>query len=790
MAPQYPDGDNAERRIARRPLQGPPLVDWAPPETIGAMPGQNSAIVSHWNLLRHSKGILLLFLVAGALVGFLFSLPQTPTYSARSTIEVQNLNDNYLNLRGLEPIAINYAADSYVQTQLHVLQSDTLLGRVIERMKTKMGSEDKVILPSSRIRSWLAALGVKTPDSVSGPEQAIIEAAQSLSVRGSGLTRIIRIETESSDPKLAADFVNTLTQEYIEQSLQSRWNATQATGTWLTRQLTDLQIKLEKAEDELHRYASVAGLIFTSATENVADLKLKQIQEEYLRAQADRIGKQSRFEQASSSPPEALPEVLEDATLRNHQAKLSDLRREHAELISVLTPEHPKVERVEAQIAAMADILTKERTNILHRIRNEYEAASRREKLLGSAQAVQAKTVGEQAEKAVHYKILQREVESTRQLYESMLQKMKEAGVASAMSVSNIRVIDPAKAPKTPSKPNLAYTSMLGLLGGAFLGVAFVSMREKIDRRLKSPDDVRAYMNLPDLGVIPAASSDPATERLGSRWRKLMNRVRRSSSEGLQLSDAPDGDTEDRLELVLAQRPYSLMADAYRAALTSILFCEPRMRSRVMVFTSPSQSEGKSTTACNIALGLAEVGQRVLLIDADVRRPKLHNIFNVSNEVSLGELLKAQNEDDIADAAVSTLVRPTAYPGLHVLPTGSGWINAAGLLHSPKLEILLRKFRAEFDVILIDTAPALNLFDARVVARLADAVILVLRLGQTTKDSALAAIRRLSEDGTHVLGLILNDWDPNRSHQPYSSYYGNDIYLPRDSRASAQHGGA
>jgi capsular exopolysaccharide synthesis family protein len=181
------------------------------------------------------------------------------------------------------------------------------------------------------------------------------------------------------------------------------------------------------------------------------------------------------------------------------------------------------------------------------------------------------------------------------------------------------------------------------------------------------------------------------------------------------------------------------------------------------------------------------VGQRVLLIDADVRRPKLHRIFNVSNDVSLGDILKARDGVDIADAAVGTLVRPTPYPGLHVLPTGSGWMNTAGLLHSPKLEVLLRKFRTEFDVILIDTAPALNMFDARVVARLADAVILVLRMGQTTKDSALAAIRRLSEDGTHVLGLILNDWDPNRS-QGYNSYYGNDVYLARHNRANAHSG--
>ena len=176
--------------------------------------------------------------------------------------------------------------------------------------------------------------------------------------------------------------------------------------------------------------------------------------------------------------------------------------------------------------------------------------------------------------------------------------------------------------------------------------------------------------------------------------------------------------------------------------------------------------------------------QRVLLIDADVRRPKLHQVFNVSNsndQVTLGEILKAQDGDQIADAALATLVRPTDYPGLHLLPSGSGWMNTAGLLHSPKLEVLLRRFRSEFDVILLDTAPTLNMFDARVVARLADAVILVLRLGQTTKDTALAAMRRLSEDGTHVLGLILNDWDPKRAQGHTTSYYGNQVYFSRGS---------
>jgi succinoglycan biosynthesis transport protein ExoP len=759
--------DNDKQKFNEGPEQACLIRDPYGPSKYGRPPirphlpntnweGENVGLLGYWQMLRRAKGTLFLFAVVGVLGGVLVSLPQIPVYEARASIEIQNLNENYLNLRGIEPIAINYAADSYIQTQIQILQSHTLVSRVVNAMKKKLPPNEQVV-PLSRSRSWLLLVGVPAPAPTLVQDKELAEIAESLKVRGSGLTRMLQISCESENAQLAADFANTVTKEYVDQNLEARWNAAQSSGDWLVRQLSDLQIKLEKSEEQLQQYAALTGLLFTAGKESVSELKLRQVQEELSRAEADRVVKQARLEQINNNPPESLPEVLDDGSLRSFQMKLADLRREQAELSAIVTPEHPKLERVQAQVEELRETLVRERNNILRRMRNEYESAARREAMLKEAHREQTKTVGEHAEKAIHYKILQREVETTRQLYESMLQKTKEAGIASAMSVSNIRVVDAARPPSNPSRPNHRLSGFLGLFCGGLMGIVVVSMRARADRSLRDPGDAIAYVNVPELGVIPAAHADPSTAPLVKRQNRLSLLVRPDKAEdGTALET-----TDDRLELVLTQRPFSQMAEAYRATLTSLLFCEPTMQKRVIAISSPNEGEGKTTTLANLGLALAEIGQRVLLIDGDVRKPRLHKIFDLPTDLTLTDILKDKRL--VLDAPVDDLVQPTKVADLFVLPSRTGSASVASLLYSPRLALALGRFRSEFDVILIDTPPTLQMCDARVVGRLTDAVVLVFRLGSTTKDSAAAAVRRLSEDGTCVLGTILNDWDPRRT---------------------------
>jgi succinoglycan biosynthesis transport protein ExoP len=737
---------------------------------------QTGGLLEYWRILRRRRGTLILFAFVGGLVGFLVTLPQTPVYQARTSVEIVGLNDNFLNIKQVNPVTQTGATSetSDIQTQIKILQSESLLERVLAKVKTKIPEPTS----PSRISAWRRALNLPEPPVADQHEVALRKAAKSLKVRAAGQSRILEITVDSTDPRVAAEFANTLATEFIEQNLESRWKTTEHTSDWLTHQLDDMRIKLERSEDAMQGYARQAGLMFTSEKTNVSEEKLKQLQQNLSAAQGERITKQSRFEMATTSPPEALPDVLNDAGLREYQSKLTELRRQIAELSSTFTPDHPKVKRVQAQLSTMEQALERERGAIVKRIRNEYDEAVRKEKLLTSAYATQAHLVTGESEKAIQYNIMKREVDSNRMLYDTMLQQLKQSTIAAAMRASNIRVVDTAKAPARPYKPDMPVSSGLGLLTGLFLGAAFIIMRERADRSIQQPGDSPFYLNIPELGIIPSGLSDRASRRV----------VVRLKTKGLPAEANGDAASalEERVELVTWQRKPSMLAESFRSALISILFTgENGSRPKVLVLTSSGPAEGKTTVVSNLGIAIAEVGQKVLLIDADMRKPRMHEIFGMTNEQGLSEVLR-QKMTLNGDKTMGGLIRETEIPGLFVLTSGRTTSGATNLLYGTYMPELLRHLRGEFETILIDTPPMLQIPDARVLGRMADQVILVVRAGKTTRDAAVAARQRFSEDGTKLLGTILNDWNPRHSRDGYYGYYNGyyrnygRYYVPQD----------
>jgi succinoglycan biosynthesis transport protein ExoP len=710
----------------------------------------------YWRILQRRKGTLILIAFLGLLTSLLLTIPQTPIYQARGSIEIQNLNENFLNARNVSPTADDggsSAPGADIQTQAKILQSESLLDRVVAKLDL-----GKKIFPddgSGRLSAWRKALGLGEARQSSTREKLLTLIAKNLKISTEANTRLVEIRYDSTDPHLAADFVNTLTSEFVQQNLESHWKTTQQTGEWLTHQMEDVRIKLEKSEDELQSYANASGLLFTSEKDNVAEEKLRQLQEELSKAQADRVASQSRYELASTAAPESLPEVLDDATLKEYQVKLTDLRRQLAEISSSLTPAHPAVKKVQAQVTALESALDKERTSVIERIRNEFESAQRREHLLAANYASQARLMSEQAAEVTHYSILKREVDTNRQLYDSMLQNVQEAGMTSALGASNIRVVDSAIAPARPYKPSVVLNSALGLLAGAFFGMAFIVVQERSDRSIQAPGETTIYLDVPELGAIPSAKA--VRNRLPAYYQNGKALENKKSENGKPW----------QVELVTSNMKQSPLADAFRATLTSILYSgENGDRPRIIVITSTNSGEGKTTVACNLALALAEIGpsvlmQSVLLIDGDLRRPRLHEIFGVPNRWGLADLLEGRTPPNGCEG----MVFKTCYRNLNLLPSGSSTVNVGALLHSPRAVAFLNRMREEFHTVIIDAPPMLNMPDARVLGRLADGVVLVVRSAQTMRDAAVAANQRLTEDGTRVLGTILNQWDPRKSNQ-------------------------
>jgi polysaccharide biosynthesis transport protein len=314
------------------------------------------------------------------------------------------------------------------------------------------------------------------------------------------------------------------------------------------------------------------------------------------------------------------------------------------------------------------------------------------------------------------------------------------------MHASNVLVVDPAKPPVLPYRPSLPINSAIGLFSGVFLGFGFVLLRERVERKINAPGDAQVYLDLPELGVIPS-------DETALPWR------------------VPDGHESDGPELATWKRKPSLIAECARTTLTSILLPnEEGVRPQVVVLTSPSPGDGKTTVTSNLSIAMAEIGYNVLLVDGDLRRPRLHKVFGVANSWGLCDVLWA--DTPFETVPISHLVRETEVTGLSLLPAGS-CVNAtpSNLFYSPRMPRLLERLRKEFDMVMIDAPPLIHLADARLLGRNADGVILVIRAGQTTTESALLASQRFAEDGTRVLGTILNNWDPKSSRRyGYGSY--------------------
>ncbi|HEY3454272.1 MAG TPA: polysaccharide biosynthesis tyrosine autokinase [Bryobacteraceae bacterium] len=730
-------------------------------------------LIQYWRILRRHRGTWIVFAFAGALLGVLIALPQTPLYRARTSLEILELNDNFLNFKQVSPItpASNSPETADIQTQIKILQSDSLLKRVEAKLKKNMPAPG----PTGRVSAWRKVLNLPEPSAGGALDAALQKVAASIAVHVTGQTRIIEVTADSANPQLAARFANTLANEYIEQNLEARWKTTERTSNWLARQLDDMRIKLERSEDALQSYARKSGLLFTDEKTSVSEEKLRQLQQELSAATAERIARQSRYEMAQHSSPDALPDVLNDDGLRNVQSKITDLRRQVAQLSATYTPEYKSLKRAQAELASLEAAFQHDRAAILKRIKNEYDESERKEKLLSSAYQAQTAQVTGEGEKSIQYKILKREADSNRQLYDSMLQQLKESTIASAMRASNVRVVDPAEVPGYPYKPKPVHSAGMGLFVGIFLGAAFIVMRESADRTIQQPGDCPLYLNLPELGIIPSGKYE-SRKKLQAQPRAL---AAAAGSSSVALALPGQVSQADKVELMTWRCKPSLVAESFRSTLISILFSGENGESpKVLVVTSAGPEEGKSTVVSNLAIAIAEVGQKVLLIDADMRRPRQHEIFSMDNKRGLSSLLRERTVLN-GDRSLGGLIRETEVPGLFVLTSGPETFAATTLIYNSHMPELLGYAREEFDTVLIDTPPMLQISDARVLGRMADKVILVVRAGRTTRDAALAARQRFSEDGAKLLGTILNDWNPRSAADSSYAYYRTDYYLGR-----------
>ncbi len=703
-----------------------------------------SKLGEYANLLRWRKWTILFLGLLGAAAGGALFFVEKPKYRVVTILEIQSPNEHFMNRSALDPKAPERAesAQQYLQTKLRTLQGRSLL------LRTVAGIRERSVAGSTAPK-WAKAGEIENSDPPANSDELIRTVSKDLSVRLMEETRLMEIAFESIDPQFSAAFVKALVGEFVESEVESYSQSADSTSRELVHQLEQIKKKLQDSEVQLQSYAQRAGLLFTFHSENMDEPRVRQAQMELEQARSQRIAKQSRNEQVATASPDSLPEVLGDASMKDLRSRISLLKQQLAELTTTYSASHYKVKQVQAQIQELETGYRAQRENMLKLIHNEYAAALRREELLTQSYAVGTKDLFQQSSRAIQYNILKREVDTNRQLYDSTLQTVKEAGVLSAVRPNYVRVIDPALAPSMPSRPKLLTNTGAGLLAGLFCGVVLVFVRERPGRHFHKLEQASLFLRVPQLGTIPSHSADFS---------------RRPESGTLKLAWSHDSGTPHQ-ELVTALEQTSLLSESCEAVMASILFATSDQRKgSTVVVTSPVAGDGKTSTTVHLGIALAKSGRRTLLIDGDLRRPRLHELFDVTNELGLRQLL---TEDP-----GFTKPRVTSIPNLSVLTSGGVDPNPTPLIFSRRLPALLEALQMGYDIILVDTPPTGLFADARSWAQSALGVVLVVRAGRTDRQDAKTTCQRFAQDGSAVIGVVLNDWNPSHDgSKDYASSY-------------------
>jgi polysaccharide biosynthesis transport protein len=749
------DPGNNNRVPALRPAPGSHCAaPWLPPmaatvPVVAAEPASEYAsFASILGLLWRHKTTLAGFVLGGLLLGIVLAATQQRTYQAKASLEVQMPNEDYLNRRQLNPVTEPgvILLEPFLQTQARLIQSETILVRVIEKLGLVKSPEFNPApgLFDRTVRKWM---GSARREGAPASRDLLEEVRRGLGVRLAGQTQIIEISFEASSPKLAADIVNAVAEEYRSQTLSRLVASTTQTARLLSTEIGDLESGVNEAEKRLRAFVASNGMLIGDKKESFAESKMRQTQSALGVAREARVAEQSHYEMVRNASPDALAKTLDSETLRAYRVKLTELRQKLAEESEVLKPAHYKIRQLKAEIAEVEESFERERTGILARLKSQYEAARFRESSLQTDYDHQAGLVSSSMDRSIQYDALKADLDTRRKLYDNMLQRVKDAGVVSAIQASNVRVVDPAYPPEKPIKPNKVLYGALGLTSGVFGGLLFLFVKEQ-QKGGASPRPIQAHpsLDVPHLGSIPRLASSPLFD-----GRTL------EPVEGAEMAAGPASEESARLELAAWSRIGSPAAESFRRILPNLLYTtRAASRPRLIAVTSPARGDGRTVAATNLAIALAQSGRSVLLVDGDQVNPRLHKIFRLPNEDGLVDLVEGPTGGEHPD-----VVWMTDVPGLCVMPGGSRIRRLAGLTEDRRLPMLLDRLTRDFDIVLMDTPPLFgHANDGGLLAQHADGVVLVVHAGHTSPDLLDAALRHCHDRGLQVIGKIVNYAEP------------------------------
>ncbi len=697
---------------------------------------QPSHVIRLLTIARRRKWVLIGSILTALLLGVLVTLLMTRAYTASATLEIQHEGRNFTQVAGADDEKGGESSSlEFYQTQYGLLQARSLATRVASDLQLQDNPGFFSELGLRAADDWFENGRVRPG---APPRDARIRAAGGLllkkfevePMRGS---RLIQIHFTSPDPVLSKRVIDAWSTNFVRATLDSRYEATSYARQFLEGRLAQLRQRIDASERDLVNYATREGIVnvpqpgvagsANSSERSIAADDLANLNQELIRATAERVRVQSRLGETADATSEALTNGPISA-LRQRRA---EMQIEMSRLLLQYDPQFVSVRALRTQMNQIDATIAREERRVRTNIQDTAESARSRETALQTRVGRLKTNLLDLRRRSIQYNILQREVDTNRQLYDALLQRYKEIGVAGGVGVNNISVVDPADMPTRPSSPRPLLNLFIALLGGLFAGTGLVFLLEQLDRGITDPQEVERLLGTPLLGTVPKLVSGTPAEVL-----------------------------EDRK---------SSLSEAYTSVRANLGFSTDHGFPNVLAITSTRASEGKTTSSYALALAVARSGRTVVLVDADMRSPSIHNLFGINNEKGFSNYL-------VGGAGIDDLLQPSGIDGMAVITSGPHPPSAPELLSSDRLSTLLTELTARFDHIIFDAPPVLGLADAPLLGSRVEGVVFVVESAGTHRNSAAVAINRLRTANAPLMGVILTKFDAKSGHLGYEYNYG------------------
>lgn len=690
----------------------------------------------------HYRWLFAAFLLAGLVIGVFVTFLQTPLY--RATTDVEVITPSAKVIQDLELVSQSADLRAF-ETAREKMQSRDLARRVV--FSLGLAEDEKFLAPApsfsvmnlfNRVFNYSPTADLEDLDAETREAMAVGKVLSGLSVDLVRNTSILSVGYSHADPEYAAEVSRQIVRSYIDQNVDKSGETSDLARQFIEEQVRETKAKLQTSEEALVEYAKQAGITLTGNDASLISENISKLNNSLGEALQNRLEAQAYVQQVEDGNAAALPEVFKSDSIQNTKQKIAELKATYQEKLTTLKPGFPEMRRLQSQITELQKQIDAEVAAIATAARIRFAQAE--EKVSGLRDEI-SKLEAQQAEfqdKNIQYTILRREVESNRSQYDSLISKLNEVGVGAELRTTNASIIDLAIRPTAPYSPSLKLNLALSLVIFLTLAAALVYLLELMRNTFTVPDQVESELKIPVLGILPRTP-------------------------------------EDALETEMADNKSSL-SEAYRSLRTSIQFTGVGDTMHSLLVTSPEQSEGKSTTAYKLAHDFAALGKKVLVVDADMRKPRMHRMFNTDNSAGLSNVLS----NVLRKGDVRSILHPTHNPNITLLAAGTIPPNPVELLMSQKMAMAVAQMAKSYDIVIIDAPPVLGLADAPVLSRLADATLLVVSSKQVTRKSAKHALERLRSASGNVVGAALSKFAVDKFDYNYSyrytqyNYYGYD----------------